>query len=153
MQGLGVIEIYNVLHKVRAVAGDAAVVRTIRGGVESADQSRVLLRAGFNLEAVARAVIRGTYKLVPVSPGSCAVRFVRSDLLQMLPSIAITEKRDHLGVGVQRDFLGPIDGIQVRDQWNRCPVITVDAVIAAQHNPSLAARAGPQDQRRISANT
>ena len=92
MEGLGIIKIYNVSYKVRAITGDAAVELTIRRRVESADQSRVLLWAGFNLEAVARAVIRGTDKLVPVSARGCAVRFVRSDLAQMLLSIAITEK-------------------------------------------------------------
>ena len=153
MQGLGIIKIYDVFYEVRAIAGNAAVVRTIRRRVVSADQSRVLLRAGFNFEAVARAVVGRAYKLVPVPIGGSAVRFVRSDPAQMQPSVAITEKCDHLGVGEQRDVLGPLDGIEVRDQGNRRPVVAVDAVIAAEHNPRLPVRAGAQHQRRVGANT
>ncbi len=150
MQRAGIVEINNLAHKVGAVRRQEFVAASIRGLVQQPDQLVIFLFASLDLERVERAVVSRTHQLAPRSLGHLAVIYIWSNGLQIFPPILIPQKSLQPGIGVDRNLFGFVDRVEVRDQRNRVPIVSGDAVVAAEHCSLLARLAATHDQRSLS---
>src|SRR5579863_2547148 len=151
MQRLRIVEVDNVFREVGAVPRYQMEMRLVRLCVQFADQGFVLLRRGLNFKTVAGAIVRRTHEFVPVSGGSFAVVRVGSDAFEILPAVAVAQKRNHFRVREQRHILGALDAVEIRDEGNGDPVMSANAVVAADDDARFTRYALAKDERGLRA--
>ena len=76
---------------------------------------------------------------------------VRSEIEQMLPAIGIAQGCDFFPVHRGGNLARRIDCVQIADQGNCDPVITIDLVVAADDDAVLSVVAGAKHGGRIDA--
>ena len=147
-RGLRVVKIDHVPHEVRAIAGNQFVGHVVRTFVVRRDEIVILLFRGRKLEAVEGSVKRRAYQFIPIAWGRRPFRTVGNNLFQVFSPVRIAHGRFDLRVGDQRNILGTLHGVQVRQQRHSQPIVTVDPVVPAQHHAGFPGLASPQHRGR-----
>src|SRR5260370_21348927 len=99
MQGVRVIKIDYLAHKIGTVSLHEVIALAVWLAVQLADQQRVLFRAGLNLESINCAVISRPDHFIPVSLGYSSVGAIRGKRFQVVATPLISEEINQFGVG------------------------------------------------------
>src|SRR5579863_9147964 len=119
--------------------------------IEPTDKCIILRRRAFYFEAIIRAVVGRADQLVPVSLWRFAARSIRGEVFQMGAPVLIAQKRDKLGVCIERNIFRVFDGVQVGNERDRDPVISRDTSVATYHYTVLSRAAAAQDNGSLGA--
>src|ERR1700690_1798614 len=99
--GLWIIKIYDIAHKVRAIARYDLIGPGIWTRVHPLDEFFILRHGRLDLESVACAVIGGSDQLRPISTGHLSRGSVRSDFFKILVPILVPEKYNQLAIRIE----------------------------------------------------
>src|SRR5262249_29635715 len=130
-----VVEVDHCANKIGTIRGKQLVARRIRTIVQESDKFVVLFVAGLDLEGVESAVVGRADQLNPRPLRHLPISAIWSNVSQMFPAILIAQEGPQSYISVDRNFLGTIHRVEVRNQWNGVPVVRANAVIAAEHHP------------------
>ena len=89
MDGVRVIEIDTLPHKVRAIVKQNVEMTLVEAGVEFLNELVVLLFRRLDTESVDGPVVCGAYQLNPISVGRAAAVRIRRQLLKIHSAIAV----------------------------------------------------------------
>jgi hypothetical protein len=152
MDGVRVIEVEDFLRKVGTVIEEQIEVGNIAAGIESLDQRCVLFGGGVDFEAPDAAVVGRAEELDPFAAGDFMFRVVGDEVFKVVATIRVAQFKFEFGRDVVRDLRDVIDGIEISEQRHRQPVVSINAVIAAEHNAGLALFAGAEVGGSVGAN-
>src|SRR5260370_23396685 len=152
MQGVRVIKIDRLAHKIGTVFLQEGIAVAVWLAVELADQQRILFRGGLNLKSINCPVISRPDQFIPVSLGYSSVGAIRGKRFQVVATVLIPEESNQFGVGKQRDRFRPVNRIQVGNERNRNPIVSRDTVVPAQDYAGFAGGTRTQDHGRLSTN-
>src|ERR1039457_845481 len=108
MQGMRVIEIDDLAHKVGTVSLHEVIALAVGLAVEFVDQQSVLLRTGLNLESINCPVIRRPDHLMPVSLGGSTVGAIGGERFQVGAASLIPKEGHQLFGGETLDRFLPV---------------------------------------------
>jgi hypothetical protein len=146
MDGVGVVEVNDALGEVSAVIEEDIEVGDVAAVVEVGDELVILLGSGCNFEAPDAAVVGSADEFDPFAAGHFMAGIVGDKSLEMLAAPGVAQTGFEFGVGGGGDLRRIVDRIQVGDEWNGKPIVSVDAVVAAQHHTDFVFAARAQER-------
>ena len=144
MDGVGIVGVDGLPGEVSAIVKQKAEVVLVGAGIERLDELVVLFRRRFDLKGIERAVVCRTDQLGPIAHRRGAVFRIRYDLCQVRPPPRVPQRRDVIRRYARRNFVRAIYRIEVGQQRNRQPIVSGNAVIAADHDSLLTLVASPE---------
>src|SRR5580698_8264553 len=143
MDGVRIVEIDGLPGEVTAIVKTNIKVTFVDPGIELLNERVVLCRAGFYAKGIAGPVVSGAYQLHPIVGWRAAVLLVGCNLPKIASPVFVPQVHNVFHARAQRNLISPIDGIEVRQQRDRDPIVSADAIIAADHNALLSGVASP----------
>lgn len=147
-----VIEVQDLLGEIGAIEEKDIEVTDVLMAVESSDQRVVLLSGRGDIEAPDTAVVGGANQFGPLTAGNFMLGTVGNNRLQVLAAPCVAQFEFQPRRNRRRNLGGVIDRVEIGNQRNGQPVVSVNAMIAAEDHAGFSFMARTEVDGGVGAN-